>query len=132
MAGVDTLPELYRPLMDGVTIKMGTCVVCGKNYPLNQHHVVRRGAGKLFKDGKELPKPCVTLCGSGTTGCHGLAHQNRLHFRWVKNTKEGKGIMKGYVFGGGHWEYLITDEPAKYQNALDMDGWKQIRSQYDM
>lgn len=92
MARVDTLPEYLRPLMEGVTVRTPYCAVCGRVQPLNQHHVVRRGAGKMYRDGREVEKPTVTLCGFGNNlhdadgreYCHGLAHANRLHFRWVK------------------------------------------------
>lgn len=52
MARVDTLPEYLRPLMDGVTVRTPYCAVCGRTYPLNQHHVVRRGAGKMYMGGR--------------------------------------------------------------------------------
>ena len=74
MANVDTLPEILRPLMEGPSIETPRCAVCGASWPLNRHHIVRRGAGKLFRDGREVPKPTVMLCGSGNgSGCHGLA-----------------------------------------------------------
>ena len=93
MARVDTLPQYLRPLMDGVTVRTPYCAVCGRTYPLNQHHVVRRGAGKMHRGGREVEKPTVTLCGFGNNlhdadgreYCQGLAHANRLHFRWVKS-----------------------------------------------
>lgn len=65
MARVDTLPQYLRPLMDGVTVRTPYCAVCGRTYPLNQHHVVRRGAGKMHRGGREVEKPTVTLCGFG-------------------------------------------------------------------
>lgn len=122
---MDTLPEILKPLMEGCTVKLDHCAICSRTYPLNDHHVVRRGAGKLFRDGHEIKKPTITLCGSGnTSGCHGLAHHNRLHFRWVKSNPSRSGErVSGY---GGHWEYLITDEPTKYQKALEMEGWQRI------
>ena len=106
-----TLPELYRPMMGAPDIETPVCAICGRRYPLNRHHIVKRSAGKLFgEDGKEVKKPTVVLCGMGnTSGCHGLAHQGKLHFRWV-----------------GHWEYRISDEAVKYQDALGMDGWVKI------
>lgn len=63
MARVDTLPEYLRPLMDGVTVRTPYCAVCGRTYPLNQHHVVRRGAGKtdeLWEN--EIAKKLVRKC----------------------------------------------------------------------
>ncbi|WP_314785064.1 hypothetical protein [Olsenella uli] len=115
MARVTTLPELLWPLMDGMSLTLDRCAVCGKPWPLNQHHVVRRGAGRLYRGGVEVSKPTVTLCGSGNaSGCHGLAHANRLHFRWA-----------------GRWEYLLCDEPTRYQEALEMDGWRAIRTGWE-
>lgn len=127
MAKVDTLPQLYRPLMDGCSVETPYCCVCGATYPLNRHHVVKRSAGKIYRQGVEVPKPTLMLCGSGnTSGCHGKAHHNMLHFRWVPSNQPVSGFFNVTV-KGGHWEYLETEEPVKYQKALDMDGWKPIR-----
>lgn len=130
MAKVDTLPMLYRPLMDGCSVILNHCAVCGATWPLNQHHIVKRSQGNLYRSGVKRPKPTITLCGSGNaSGCHGLAHQSRLHFRWVTTEawdEIGFGNSKYRERSGGHWEYLITDEPTKYQAALKMDGWKEL------
>lgn len=126
MARVTTLSEELIPLMEGVSIDAPYCVVCGRTWPLNRHHVVRRSAGKLYRGGIEIPKPTLMLCGSGNaSGCHGLAHQNRLHFRWVRIEVRSN---RPHAFGSGHWEYLITDEPVKYSVALKMDGWLPIHT----
>lgn len=116
MSGVTTLPKILWPLMhispDVVRqIENSTrCVICGRNWPLNRHHIVRRGAGELYEDGKKLRHVTIMLCGSGnTSGCHGKAHSQMLHFR----------------ANGGRLEYLETDEPTKYQDALVMDGWEE-------
>ena len=131
MAEADTLLAMLRPLMDGCSVDLPWCAVCGATWPLNRHHIVRRGAGKLFRFGAEVPKPTITLCGSGNaSGCHGLAHQNRLHFRWVPGETAGPGFgnLRRVEAGvGGHWEYLIADEPVDYLTALGMDGWTRLR-----
>lgn len=118
MLGKTTLPRMYWPLMEGPSVIGDRCCVCGRAYPLNQHHVVRRSAGKLFMDGEEVEKPVITLCGWGNNlrgpdgmWCHGMAHANMLHFRYV-----------------GRWEYLITREPTKYENALAIDGWRPVKN----
>lgn len=129
MAKVTTLPEFLRPLMDGTTLRLDHCAVCGKTYPLNQHHIVRRGAGKLYHDGHEVQKPCITLCGSGNaSGCHGLAHANRLHFRWVPSHRgqSRKSALRNVWAGCGHWEFLLLDEPTDYLTALGMGGWQRL------
>lgn len=106
-----TLAEMYWPLMDLPSVRLRRCAVCGATWPLNQHHAVWRGWGKLFDaDGNEREKPTITLCGSGNTGgCHGLAHAHRLHFR----------------NNGGRWEYLLLDRPLRYERAIEIEeGWE--------
>ena len=78
------------------------CCVCGRVGHLNAHHVIPRSQG-----GEAGPR--LRLCGSGTTGCHGEAHEKRLHFRWEHG-----------------WEWLAT-EPMKYEAALELDGWRRIK-----
>lgn len=134
MAKVTTLPKLYHPLMEGASIKTAYCCVCGRTWPLNQHHVVKRSQGNLYRNGVKLPKPTLTLCGfgnnlhgpNGETWCHGLAHANRLHFRWVQ-TDLKSGEWWGCTCRGGHWEYLVTEEPVRYMQALKMDGWQPVK-----
>lgn len=126
MAKVTTMPAYLWPLMDGCTVRLPFCAVCGRTRPLNQHHVVRRSAGQLVRGGIVVPKPTLTLCGSGNTGgCHGAAHDGRLHFRWVKAPTGDWRYFKT-VADGGHWEYLRTDEPCRYAEALEIDGWREI------
>ena len=129
-----TLPEMYHELMKAPSIVLDHCAVCGKFPANNQHHLVRRNAGELYKEGYKLKKPTITLCGSGTTGCHGLAHQNRLHFRWVdcEAVPGGFGNFRRMNSGsGGHLEYLLTADPVSYQTALSLDGWRRIGGVYD-
>lgn len=124
MARVTTLPALLWPLMRGVSVTLDRCAVCGATWPLNQHHVVRRGAGRLYERGVEVPKPTITLCGSGNaSGCHGLAHANRLHFRWVEPEER---FNRPTPQGSGHWEWILCDEPTKYATALSRDGWRRL------
>ena len=126
MADVTTLDHILIPLMDSPSIKRPCCAICGRRSPLEQHHIVRRSAGKLFRKGVEVKKPTITLCGFGNNlgYCHGLAHANRLHFRWVEEEINPK--LEFRTETGGHLEYLITEEPISYINALDMEGWRQV------
>ena len=109
----DTMPPIYRPLMQCPTIRMDWCPICGRTSPLEQHHLVWRSQGKLFKEGKELPKPTITLCGFGNNMpyCHGKVHNRLLHFKW----------------DDGLW-YLETEKPTSYLKALDMEGWKWLET----
>ena len=128
------MPEIYRPMMEGVSVKTPYCAVCGRTAPLNQHHIVKRSAGKLFKNGREMRKPTITLCGFGNAMtdadgrlyCHGLAHMEMLHFRWVKHEIETRTAYGTLYVPGGHWEWLRTEEPTKYEVALTMDGWQRL------
>jgi hypothetical protein len=95
--------EYLRALMDKPSCDPGCCCVCGNPRQLNAHHAVLRSQG-----GSQ--GPTITLCGSGTTGCHGEAHAGRLYFRW----------------DNGWWKYLQTSEPVKYEKALEMDGWRDV------
>lgn len=115
------LPMMGRPSVDN---EARVCCICGAP-ATNRHHVVRRGAGKLVRDGREVAKPTIRLCGDGNaSGCHGKAHAGMLHFRWAGTAKTDR--RTGNVLVGGHWEYLETDEPTKYQTALAMKGWKPV------
>ena len=87
----DTLPEIYRPLMEAESVVSDRCAICGRRYPLEQHHIVWRSWGKLFKDGKEMRKPTVTLCGFGNN--HDLFPNRRYHMDvWRARLAECKGM----------------------------------------
>ena len=94
--------NLYEAaLMDAPSFTPGWCVVCGGTNPTS-HHVVKRSQGGT-------KGPVLHLCGDGTRGCHGLAEQRRLHFR--------------YDYG---WQCVATDVPTKYTAALEVDGWRRL------
>ena len=105
----DTLPLMYRPLMQMESRGYNYCPICGRTGRLEQHHIVWRSWGKMFVDGKEVEKPTITLCGFGNNMpyCHGKAHRHMLHFKYED---------------GELW-YLETDEPTDYLSALELDGW---------
>ncbi len=132
MAKTDTLPAILVPLMSGTSVETPCCAICGRPAPLNRHHIVRRGAGKLYRNGIEIPKPTIVLCGIGNNlkdadgrfFCHGLAHANRLHFRWVRGYDR---FNRPKPQGAGHWEYIVLSEPTAYEKALEMDGWQPLR-----
>lgn len=125
MAKATTLPAMYQPMMGKPSMRMARCAVCGRTWPLEQHHVVFRSAGKMFVEGREIEKPTITLCGFGNNlqdadgreYCHGLAHHRRLYFRWVDD---------GAIACAGHWEYIRLDEACDYLTALRMDGWRPL------
>lgn len=48
------------------------CTLCGSTYPLTLQHRRARGMGGTLRPETNSPAALVVLCGSGTTGCHGL------------------------------------------------------------
>ena len=57
---------------------LGTCcIVCGR-YGTNRHHEPPKGLGGE----RAWHGSLLALCGSGTTGCHGLRHAGRLKLEW--------------------------------------------------
>ncbi|GAB2859260.1 hypothetical protein GCM10022221_68540 [Actinocorallia aurea] len=56
------------------------CVVCGLDItrrPHNIHHRLPRGMGGSSDPAINSPANLITVCGSGTTGCHGEIERNR-------------------------------------------------------
>lgn len=98
--------EHDRWLMDKPSIETRICAICGMRQSSNRHHVVPKSRGGA--DG-----PTITVCGMGNcNGCHGLLHAHKAHLR--------------YDCG---WEVLVTDEPMKYDKALETEGWRPIYEQ---
>ena len=65
-----------------------TCAVCGAR-ATNVHHIVPKRNGYTFAlHNHELRSPLIALCGSGTTGCHGLFHSGKLKAVWEWNSEE--------------------------------------------
>lgn len=129
MAKVDTVNELLRPMMGKPSVRFDPprCAVCGSSLWCENHHPVRRGAGTAYDDaGRELKKPTVMLC----KACHGLAHQNRLHFRFAEVSRERKSAVGTFYETGGHWEFAAFDEPIKYQAALEEGAWMRMEGGY--
>lgn len=117
-----TVNKLWEPFYElGEYEYTGECCqVCGRAYrPMNNHHLVKRSAGELYKDGVKQKKPLITLCGFGnnlknTNGgylCHGMAHHNMLHFK----------VVDGELY------YAMFSEPTKYEKALDTGIWLKVQ-----
>lgn len=76
------------------------CVVCGKKAS-NLHHEPPKGLGGIGSKGTEPPR--LSLCGSGTTGCHGARHAGLLEFQCVE-THGGKAVWFWRRKSGRGWE----------------------------
>ena len=87
------------------------CVVCGR-YGANRHHMPPKGMA-----GEEHWEGCfISLCGSGTTGCHGLWHAKRLHL-W-------------FVDGCWHWmgENSHGIKTSQWVRCHDDEFWEALRN----
>lgn len=90
-------------MMNKPSIETECCPFCGKPAS-NRHHIVPRSQGGTNG-------PTITVCGIGNmSGCHKLLHDHKLHIRFTTR-----------------WEYLRTEEPTRFDEALMMTGWKEIR-----
>ena len=74
------------------------CMVCGRP-ATNAHHEPPKGIGGVKEWRLETPKgprllrpALIALCGSGTTGCHGMRHRNELAFRWEWDSEEEESL----------------------------------------
>lgn len=89
------------------------CVRCGKGIAeqvYSIHHRVLRSQG-----GTHTPENLVTLCGTGTTGCHGWVHANITEATdagWiVQGGEDPATVLVQYVseHGGGYSALLEAD-----------------------
>lgn len=127
---VCTVPEYLKPLMGRPSLDRadGRCVWCGAP-ATDRHHIVKRSQGKWVRDGVEVRKPTVRLCGSGNaSGCHGKAHAGLLHFRWMRAEADCRRPLQETAPGlPGHWEGLETKEPCDTLTAWGKTrGWRKL------
>lgn len=127
---VCTVPEYLKPLMGRPSLDRadGRCVWCGAP-ATDRHHIVKRSQGRWVRNGVEVRKPTVRLCGHGNaSGCHGKAHAGLLHFRWVQARPD---VRRPLAEGGpglpGHWEGIEVREPCDTLTAWSRArGWRRL------
>lgn len=89
------------------------CARCGGWGPLSTQHRVARGMGGSRWPGINLPSNLITLCGSGTTGCHGWVEH---HPGWARahgwsvsaHERERVGVIPVWTWRG--WVRLAHGE----------------------
>jgi hypothetical protein len=72
------------------------CIICSDTVGLTTQHRVARGMGGSVPDWVNGPANLITLCGSGTTGCHG----------WVEShptfaQEAGWSVRRGIILPAG-------------------------------
>lgn len=82
----------------------GLCPLCHSELICNTHHQPDRHSFNLKTEwGIFVLKPALFgLCGSGTTGCHGLIESNRLSVEWRWDSEEyADRWWSGYTLSHG-------------------------------
>lgn len=88
------------------------CARCAGWGPLSTQHRVARGMGGTRWPGIHLPANLLTLCGSGTTGCHGWVES---HPEWAtthgwsvsSHDRDDVHLLPVWTWRG--WGLLATD-----------------------
>lgn len=96
------------------------CGAHGDTRPLTTHHRINRGMGGSNNPALNQPANLLTLCGSGTTGCHGwvTAHPRQAYELGlaVKRHRDPTEVpvftWRGWVFLDDAGQYRPLDEPA--------------------
>jgi hypothetical protein len=107
------------------------CVVCGTTGPLSTQHRVARGMGGTRAAWVNLPANLLTVCGSGTTGCHGhIEHHpeeaKRLGRALSRFTLEG-GAEHVPVFTWRGWLLLDNEGGAtRWEDGEGTDGHETV------
>lgn len=87
------------------------CGAHGETRSLTTHHRINRGMGGSKRADLNLPANLLTLCGSGTTGCHGWVTANpRQSYEkgWaVKRDRDPAGVA--LTTWRGDWIYLDNE-----------------------
>lgn len=109
------------------------CCICGKP-ATNSHHLPPKGYGIAFvlptKMGQFVLRPALlSVCGSGTTGCHGLIHNKVITVKWVWDEDEyaeawwdGTFLSHGIkphseqLYEYGHWEVRKPGQIMQIRN----------------
>lgn len=101
------------------------CLRCDRSIldsPASIHHRVPRRMGGTSDPRSDDPRNLVTLCGTGTTGCHGWVESNRNEAResgWLLRDYSGLDdamytpdrVLVMLDEDGGIYRYDYADEP---------------------
>ncbi len=95
------------------------CALCGR--PAGSvHHIQPLRNGREFGlHGHVLMSSLATLCGSGTTGCHGMLHAGSAFVRWRWDSPEA---------GDAWWDGTLLRRFGPYSPELYRYGCWEIRT----
>ena len=108
------------------------CFICGKP-ATNTHHHPSKGRATSFTletpKGRFVSKPALfAVCGSGTTGCHGLIHAGKVKLKWEWDRPE---YQEAWFAGElqSHGAFENSPELYRYGRWKVGDGttWAEIR-----
>lgn len=89
------------------------CARCGSGGPLTLQHRTGRGMGGSRDPRINAPSNLITLCGSGTTGCHGV----------VESTPRLSRLTG--------WAVARHDDPAEIP-VQTLSGWVKLTDDYQL
>lgn len=99
----------------------GCCELCGRHPgpDYSYHHRRPRGMGGSSAADTNQPQNLLFVCGSGTTGCHGLIEASRLDsydFGWL--VRQGHDPLDiPVVLAGARRRYLTADGGYDYREV---------------
>lgn len=108
-----------------------TCCICGRK-ATNVHHHPQKGKATSFTLSTEygifVLKPALfALCGSGTTGCHGLIHNKKVSIQWKWDSKAYQELwFSGYLLSHG----IIPHSPKLFEYGCWLIGDDKSKVEY--
>lgn len=121
---------------DAATVKLvrerddWRCARCAGWGPLSTQHRVARGMGGTRWPGINLPSNLLTLCGSGTTGCHGWVEAHPAWSKahgWSVPTWQADEVVTVPVWTWRGWVWLAEDGRLIVADALSPGGHHGVR-----
>ena len=89
------------------------CCVCGRP-ATNVHHWPPRSKRTFHLSGLDLRPSLFAVCGSGTTGCHGLWHEGKVRADWAWRTEASARAW---------WSGLLLDAVGPHDELLYEHGF---------
>lgn len=126
-------PASTGPARDVVALVLArdgyACVRCGdpihgvRGAHWSLQHRVARGQGGTSLAARNLPSNLITLCGDGTSGCHGQVEQRRSEDRtagyWLRRDTGGRPTDTATVpLFSARYGWVLLDDAGGFSPAL--------------